>query len=188
MQPLAEGIQVCLGPGGLSNSMVVEGQDAVLVVDTQLTPSLGRQVSEVATAGGKPVRYVIITHGDSDHVFGTQEIVPGGVVISHRLTRERILREGDKPKENAIRQRPHLQAEFEAVRIVEPSVALETSLEIRSGQPGGSMHLRWACPHSWECGGMGTRAGSPALRRCRLQRHIPCDAERRSGGMATCTG
>jgi len=133
VQDIAEGVRVCLGPGGLSNSLVVEGHDTVLVVDTQLTPSLGRRVKDVASESGKPIKYVLLTHGDSDHVFGTQEFWPVSVVLSHRLTRDRIGKEGNTPIERAIQQRPHLKAEMEAVRIVVPEVGFEGDLEIDLG-------------------------------------------------------
>lgn len=144
VQAVAEGVQVCLGPGGLSNTLVAAGKEAVLVADTQLTPGLGRQVKAVAAAANKPIRFVLNTHGDTDHVFGNQEFWPEGVLMGHALTRERVLLGGEGQIQHAIRQRPHLRAELERVRIIAPEVAFDGNLAIDLG--GLLMHCLFVGP------------------------------------------
>ena len=88
VEAISSDVRACLGPGGLSNTLIVFGENAALVVDTQLTPELALQVKAVASEiSGKPARYVLNTHGDTDHIFGNQQFWPESVLMCHRLTR-----------------------------------------------------------------------------------------------------
>lgn len=133
VKEISSDVLLCIGPNGLSNSLILVGERVAFVADTQLTPSLGRQVKAVAAAAGLPIRYVLNTHGDSDHLFGNQEFWPDSLLMCHRLTRERLLQEGDHPKEAAIRQRPLLRPELEQLRIVVPELAFNGTVELDLG-------------------------------------------------------
>lgn len=75
-----------------SNSLVVIGDDGVLVLDANRTPATARAViAEVRKLTDKPVRYVVNSHWHDDHIFGNQsyrEAFPQVEFVAHRNTRE----------------------------------------------------------------------------------------------------
>lgn len=82
-----------LGEWGLSNSAFIVNQNDVVVVDTQMRPSLAAEViAEIRKITNKPVRYVINTHWHRDHVQGNQSYVdafgPGLTIIQQKNARE----------------------------------------------------------------------------------------------------
>ncbi|MGZ5106113.1 MAG: MBL fold metallo-hydrolase [Usitatibacter sp.] len=72
------------------NSVVVVGDDAVLVVDTGHHPSLTRRmIDDIRKLTPKPVRYVVNTHWHADHVVGNSvyaEAFPGARFIATQFT------------------------------------------------------------------------------------------------------
>ena len=68
------------GAGG--NTTVQIGNDGVLVVDTQFAPMADKLLAEIRKiAGGKPIRFVIDTHGHPDHVGGNERIRRAGAAV-----------------------------------------------------------------------------------------------------------
>ncbi len=57
------------GPGSV-NSYWLEGQDEILVFDTQLRPDLARRIVTAIQATGKPVTAIVISHYHPDHFGG----------------------------------------------------------------------------------------------------------------------
>ncbi len=134
VQETIPGVYVCYGPGTLSNSVVFVGRKSVLVADTMMTVGLARQVREaVRRVTDLPIRYVLNTHGDPDHVFGNQEFAGDAVLISHRQTRDQLAGAGDEPIRQAMERRPQLRADLAQVRIILPEVVFDDRLEIDLG-------------------------------------------------------
>ena len=75
-----------------SNSLIVIGDDSVLVLDANRTPATARAViAEIRKLTHTPVRYVVNSHWHDDHIFGNQsykEAFPQVEFIAHRNTRE----------------------------------------------------------------------------------------------------
>jgi cyclase len=75
-----------------SNSLIVVGDDGVLVLDANRTPAGARGViAEIRKLTDKPVRYVVNSHWHDDHIFGNQsykEAFPQVEFVAHRNTRE----------------------------------------------------------------------------------------------------
>src|SRR5262245_30341690 len=71
------------------NSVIVLGDDAVAVIDTQVNaPMAERLVQQVRTLSGKPLRYAINTHYHWDHTAGNHVCKrAGATVVSSALTR-----------------------------------------------------------------------------------------------------
>lgn len=69
---VTEGIYAAVGYG-LANSIMIEGTDGLIVVDTMTTVEEGRAVLDAfRTVSNKPVKAVIYTHSHADHVFGAE--------------------------------------------------------------------------------------------------------------------
>jgi cyclase len=61
----------------------------VIVIDTTISPAGGKELLEkIAEITDKPVRAVILTHGDMDHVGGLAAFPPGVEIIAHEKTRQ----------------------------------------------------------------------------------------------------
>src|SRR5919205_333139 len=75
-----------------SNSLIVIGDDSVLVLDANRTPATARAVvAEIRKLTDKPVRYVVNSHWHDDHIFGNQsykEAFPQVEFVAHRNTRK----------------------------------------------------------------------------------------------------
>jgi glyoxylase-like metal-dependent hydrolase (beta-lactamase superfamily II) len=96
---LAEGVYAAVAtkPPGLmvqSNTLIVVGDDDVIVVDANLTASATKEVvAAVRKITRKPVRYVVNTHGHDDHVLGNavyRDAFPGVAFIADPDTRTDI--------------------------------------------------------------------------------------------------
>ncbi len=58
---------------GLANSVMIEGSDGLIIVDTMESIQEGRQVLEAfRKISPKPVKAIVYTHNHTDHIFGAQ--------------------------------------------------------------------------------------------------------------------
>ena len=77
-----------------SNTTVVIGERAVLVVDSCYLPSAAREdIAEIKRWTDKPVRYVVNTHWHYDHQMGNaayRDAFPGVSILAHAETRNQI--------------------------------------------------------------------------------------------------
>ena len=69
---VTDGVHVAIGYG-LANSIMIDGPDGLIIVDTMTTVEEGRAVLEAfRTVSKKPIKAVIYTHNHADHVFGAE--------------------------------------------------------------------------------------------------------------------
>ena len=67
---VTDGVYVAVGYA-LANSILIEGDDGVIIVDVTGSTETARAVkSEFAKITDKPIRALIYTHNHADHVFG----------------------------------------------------------------------------------------------------------------------
>lgn len=75
VEQVAEGVWMAIGYG-LANSILVEGEDGLIVIDTMETMEEGAIVArEFRKLSDKPLKAIIYTHNHTDHVFGAQAFV-----------------------------------------------------------------------------------------------------------------
>jgi cyclase len=95
-EKVGEGIYAFISPIGITplvsgNSLVVVGDESVLVVDTGQFPSLARaEIANIRRLTPLPVRYVVNTHWHPDHWTGNGEFkhaYPAVTIISTQNTR-----------------------------------------------------------------------------------------------------
>jgi alkyl sulfatase BDS1-like metallo-beta-lactamase superfamily hydrolase len=85
---VTEGIHVAVGYG-LANSILLEGNNGVVVVDTMESAEAARPVKAAFDRiTDKPVKAIIYTHNHADHVFGARVFAGSDrpKVIAHRRT------------------------------------------------------------------------------------------------------
>jgi glyoxylase-like metal-dependent hydrolase (beta-lactamase superfamily II) len=83
--PVRGGVYMIAGPG--SNTVVQVGAEGVLVVDTQTPAQSDVIVAEIRKLSQEPIRYVLNTTGDPDHVGGNEAIAGAGRTFQGGNTR-----------------------------------------------------------------------------------------------------
>lgn len=100
--PLSPRVTVAYGPLGgerwQANASIVVGDRATAVIDAMMTPDQTAPVRSEAErlGGGRPVRWVVLTHADPDHVLGRITFDGAAVVGSARsaaVLRDHTVRE-----------------------------------------------------------------------------------------------
>ena len=135
-------VVVALGPvdgeRAGSNSTIVIGDEATLVVDTMVSPALMTPVkAEAELLGGRPVAYVYNTHGDPDHLLGNG-LFTQAQVIAHARVAELL---ADKERRATYVRR--LAAEG-TVPLRGPDVTFVDSYELDLG--GLTLHAQYVGP------------------------------------------
>ena len=92
-EQIGKGVHFATGTGlmtTMSNSMVIENSDHVMLVDTSVTPAAARalvaQIKEELTA--KPIKYVFNSHYHFDHSHGNQVFGGDVEIIGHEYIRK----------------------------------------------------------------------------------------------------
>jgi glyoxylase-like metal-dependent hydrolase (beta-lactamase superfamily II) len=128
-----------------ANSLVVEGEDGVLVVDTQQSPSAARALIElIGRRTDAPVRWVVNTHWHGDHTRANGLYLasfPGVEILGHEsLLADVPERDGPALAEERERWRGAIAAAEQRLRdgVDEKGVALDAAgradLEARLGR------------------------------------------------------
>ena len=90
MKQLKPNVWVGLGGAG-GNSTIIVGQTGVIVVDAKQTEQGAKDLlAEIAKITPKPVKTVILTHSDGDHVNGLVAYPAGIEIISHENNRKEL--------------------------------------------------------------------------------------------------
>lgn len=74
---------------GLANSIMIEGEDGLIIVDTMETNEEAAKVlAEFRKISDKPVKAIIYTHNHVDHVMGAKTLADGGnpEIYAHETT------------------------------------------------------------------------------------------------------
>ena len=92
VEEVVPGIHVAIGYG-LANSILIEGDDGVIIVDTMESMEAGERVrEEFLKITSKPVKAIIYTHNHADHIFGSKALAGDSQpeVYSHASTGHHI--------------------------------------------------------------------------------------------------
>jgi len=84
---ITEGVYMLSGDGG--NIGILSGKDGVLMIDSQFKELTGKIKTSIRKINNAPVRYLVNTHSDDDHVNGNEPWKKDGVlIIAHKNVRK----------------------------------------------------------------------------------------------------
>ncbi|MCP4723907.1 MAG: MBL fold metallo-hydrolase [bacterium] len=97
-EKLSDNLYLIKGGRG-ANGGVYIGDNSVLVIDSKQTEESARDVFDgIRELTDKPVKYLINTHSDGDHISGNRFIPEGVTIIAHEKCREEFfVPRGDRP-------------------------------------------------------------------------------------------
>jgi glyoxylase-like metal-dependent hydrolase (beta-lactamase superfamily II) len=86
---LGHGVYLLGWQGG--DSLILVGDDGVLLVDTSVAQMGDKIKAAIAKVGNKPIKWVVNTHAHADH-FGANEAMAkdGALIVAHEGLRERM--------------------------------------------------------------------------------------------------
>ena len=131
LEKQTENIYQILGGRG-SNGGVIIGDKAVLIVDSKMDKkSVDQTIEAVWELADKPIKYLVNTHSDGDHIMGNRYFPESLIFVAHQNCRD------DFFKENFGRESDWDQPEFYPFT---PSITFKTKLDLWLGQDKVELH------------------------------------------------
>ncbi len=94
LEEVAEGVYFATGNGSvytMSNALIIERDDDVVVVDSHITPAAGRAlIDAIAVVTDKPITTLINSHFHYDHANGVPAFGPNIQIIGHEYTYKKL--------------------------------------------------------------------------------------------------
>ncbi len=92
VEKVTDRVYVAIGYG-IANSVMIEGDDGLIIVDTMTTREEAATVlAEFRKISAKPVKAIIYTHSHPDHIFGTDVFADEGApaIYAHETTQAHV--------------------------------------------------------------------------------------------------
>jgi glyoxylase-like metal-dependent hydrolase (beta-lactamase superfamily II) len=119
---LGEGLYAYTAEGD-PNTGIIVGDDCCMVIDTQATPAMAKDViARVKAVTDKPIKYVLLSHYHAVRVLGASAYGASEIIASE-ATRKLIVERGEQDKASEIARFPRL---FRGVDSVPPGMTWPT--------------------------------------------------------------
>jgi len=133
-EQLSEGIYAYTAEGD-PNTGIIIGDDAVMVVDTQATPTMAadviRRIREVSTL---PIKHVVLSHYHAVRVLGASAYKPENIYASQN-TYDLIVERGQQDYESELERFPRLFADVKSVPgLTWPNIIFKQNLTVFIGK------------------------------------------------------
>jgi cyclase len=87
---LGNGVYLLGWQGG--DSLVLVGDDGVVLVDTSVAQMAEKIRGAITHLSSKPIKFIITTHAHADHIGGNESLAKGGaVIVAHDTARTRMV-------------------------------------------------------------------------------------------------
>jgi cyclase len=101
-EPLRGGVYWVKGGSGANAGFII-GKKEVIVIDAKMTEESSRaMLAEIQKLTPNPVKYVVLTHSDGDHVNGLAGFPPGLTIVAHENTKRDMEEAFKDPKMSAL--------------------------------------------------------------------------------------
>ena len=120
---------------GDPNTGVIVGDDSVMVIDTQATPLMAREViKRIRTVTSKPVKYVVLSHYHAVRVLGASAYKPQEIIASE-ATLQLIRERGRQDMASEIGRFPRLFRGKESIPgLTWPTIAFRQEMTLMMGK------------------------------------------------------
>jgi len=100
--PLKGGVYWVKGGSGANTGFVI-GKKEVIVIDAKMTEESAKaMLAEIGKLTPNPVKYIILTHSDGDHVNGLSGFPTGLTIVAHANTKKDMEEAFKNPKMSAL--------------------------------------------------------------------------------------
>jgi glyoxylase-like metal-dependent hydrolase (beta-lactamase superfamily II) len=120
---------------GDPNSGIIVGDDSVMVIDAQATPTMANElIARVAKVTDRPIKYVLLTHYHAARVLGASAF-KGADILASDMTRTLIAERGKQDMESEIGRFPRLFHAAETVPgLTWPTITFPDQISIWLGR------------------------------------------------------
>ena len=120
---------------GDPNSGIIIGDESVMVIDAQATPTLARQVIEkVRTVTDKPISHLVLSHYHAVRVLGASEYKANNIIMSSKA-RSMVLERGQEDWDSEFDRFPRLfKGHQEIPGLTWPTTTFEKKMSVFLGK------------------------------------------------------
>lgn len=120
---------------GDPNSGVIIGEDSVMVIDAQATPTLARQVIEkVRSVTDKPISHLALSHYHAVRVLGASEYKANNIIMSSKA-RSMIVERGQEDWDSEFDRFPRLFKGYQEIAgLTWPTTTFEKKMSVFLGK------------------------------------------------------
>ena len=131
---LAEGIYAYTAEGD-PNTGIIIGDDSVMVIDTQATPTMAQDViRRIREVTDLPIKHVVMSHYHAVRVLGASAYQPENIYAS-RNTYDLIIERGQQDFESELGRFPRLFADASSIPgLTWPTIVFERELTVFMGK------------------------------------------------------
>ena len=120
---------------GDPNSGIIIGDDSVMVIDAQATPTLARQViNKVRSVTDKPISHLVLSHYHAVRVLGASEYKANSIIMSSKA-RSMVVERGQEDWDSEFDRFPRLfKGYHEITGLTWPTMTFEKKMSVFLGK------------------------------------------------------